>query len=67
MDRKPPITTEFHDLEVPGGCASCGGPLAGRFGPDSAVGVCLRCRLVTPLRVSSEARGVHVSQMPGVA
>jgi hypothetical protein len=67
MEREAQKTPRFYDMEVPRGCASCGGPLAGRFGPQSAVGVCLHCRIVTPLLVSTTDDGIHVAQMPGVA
>ena len=54
-----------HEVELPGACAVCDGPIMARFTPSSARGVCLTCRLVTALALSQGDDGVKVGHLPG--
>jgi hypothetical protein len=55
----------FHDVLLPKACVACGGPLAARFGPRSALGVCVACHVVTTLALARAEDGYQVGQLPG--
>jgi hypothetical protein len=57
--------TTIRDMELPGACVGCGGPIAARFSPGGAHGVCLACHLVTELGLARSADGVQIIQVPG--
>jgi hypothetical protein len=55
---------KFHDVVLPDACLACGGPLAARFSPTSALGVCFACHAVTTLALARVADGLQVGQLP---
>ncbi len=65
MNIEPQKETMSHEVELPGACAVCDGPIVARFTPSSARGVCLACRLVTVLELSRTGDGVQVGHLPG--
>ena len=52
------------DMELPGVCAGCGGPVAARFSPGRAHGVCFTCHLVTELGLTRSQDGIQLVQVP---
>ena len=54
----------FRDLELPAACAACDGPMAVRFAPGSAVGVCLGCRRIAAMSVERSDEGLRVLHLP---
>jgi hypothetical protein len=65
MNAEPQKERMSHEVELPDACVVCDGPIAARFTPTSARGVCLACRLVTALELSRAGDGVQVSHLPG--
>ncbi|GEJ57214.1 hypothetical protein [Anaeromyxobacter diazotrophicus] len=59
--------TTTRDLDLPGACVGCGGPLAARFSPGRAHGVCFTCHLVSELGLARSAEGVQLIQLPRAA
>ncbi len=57
--------TMSHEVELPGACAVCDGPIAARITPYGARGVCLACHLVSTLALSPAVDGVRVMHLPG--
>jgi len=57
--------TMVHDVELPNACVACGGPLAARFTPGSARGVCLACHVISAMTVSRAGDGLQIVQEPG--
>jgi len=57
--------TMSHEVELPGGCAVCDGPIVAKFTPLSARGVCLACKLVSTLALARSGDGVQVTHLPG--
>ena len=55
----------FHEIVLPHACTTCGGPIAARFTPESAVGVCLACIRIVEMEVDRTADGVRVAEVPG--
>jgi hypothetical protein len=56
---------KFHDLDLPGACLGCGGPIAARFTPGNAVGVCRACFRISAMNVTRTDDGVSVAQSAG--
>jgi hypothetical protein len=52
------------EIELPDACVACGGSIAARFMSGSARGVCLRCHLITALRVARTEEGMQVGHAP---
>ncbi|OFX24036.1 MAG: hypothetical protein A2V77_08700 [Anaeromyxobacter sp. RBG_16_69_14] len=52
------------EVELPDACVACGGSIAARFMTGSARGVCLRCHLITALRVARTDEGMQVGHAP---
>jgi len=65
MNRELHHEPKFHDLELPGACLGCGGPLAARFTPGNAVGVCRACARISAMDVTRTDDGVTVTQPAG--
>ena len=65
MNQQQHQETRFHEIELPEACLACGGPIAARFAPGSAVGVCRVCRRIAVMEVERTADGVRVAQLPG--
>ena len=65
MNQQQHQETRFHEIELPEACLACGGPIAARFAPGSAVGVCRACRRIAVMEVERTTEGVRVAQLPG--
>jgi hypothetical protein len=52
------------DIEIPGGCALCAGPLAMRVSRRGAVSVCVACRWVARPQVEFGPTGLQVAFNP---
>ena len=65
MNQEIQPETMLREIQLPEACLGCGGPVAARFTPGSARGVCLRCRAFTAMAVERHAGGFHLVQMPG--
>ncbi len=52
------------DFELPGGCLSCGGPLAVRVTPAGAAGCCVACRLISRPHVELKGTSLQVGYVP---
>jgi hypothetical protein len=48
------------DVELPTGCALCGGPLSVRFSSNGAYSVCLSCRWIARPSVSFRGGAINV-------
>ncbi len=57
--------TMAHEVELPGACAVCDGPIVARITPHGARGVCLACPLVSTLALAPAGDGLHVMHVPG--
>ncbi len=64
MNTEPLKEKMSHEVELPGACVVCDGPIVARFTPSSARGVCLACRLVTVLELSRSGDDVQVGHLP---
>jgi hypothetical protein len=51
------------EMEVPGGCSVCGGPVAVKFSRSRAVSVCRTCMHVAIARVHVEEGNLVFEQM----
>jgi hypothetical protein len=51
---------ESADIELPTGCALCGGPLSVRFSPSAAHSVCVPCRWFARPTVSLRGGAINV-------
>ncbi len=56
--------TGTSDVELPEGCAGCGGRVLIRFSPGVSRGVCLNCHLVTAMSLVRAGNGVKLVQAP---
>jgi hypothetical protein len=64
MNPEPQQATLIHDVELPGACPACGGPLLARFTPGSARGACLRCHALCALAVTQQGDRLAVVPLP---
>ncbi len=64
MNQELQQSPNFHDIMLPDACLACGGHLAARLGPSSALGVCLACHAITTLALARMPDGVQVGQLP---
>ncbi len=64
MNTEPQKERTSQELELPGACVVCDGPIVARFTPTSARGVCLSCRLVTTLELARVEDGMQVGHRP---
>jgi hypothetical protein len=53
-------TDESADLELPGGCLLCGGPVSVRVSPNGTYSVCVPCRWLARASVSFRPGGIDV-------
>jgi hypothetical protein len=64
MNQEPQQESMVREIELPGACLGCGGPVAARLTPGSARGVCRPCRAILSMTVERRGQGLQLVQEP---